>query len=53
MTRLYPEFSLEQFSHTFFFQFNIDPHHSVAVAQYVEALRYKPADREFDSRRCH
>ena len=24
-----------------------------AVAQFVEALRYKPEDRGFDSRRCH
>jgi hypothetical protein len=26
---------------------------SVAVAQLVEALRYKPEDRGFDSRWCH
>jgi hypothetical protein len=25
----------------------------LAVAQLVEALRYKPEDREFDSRLCH
>jgi len=24
-----------------------------AVAQLVDSLRYKPEDREFDSRRCH
>ena len=43
----------KQFVGSFFFAITREPYGTLLVAQLVEALRYKPEGRGFDSRWCH